>query len=204
MDWIELLGGIAIFIYGLQLANDGLQKRAGDQLRRWLTALTEHRLSGLLSGTLLAAVLQSSTATVMMLVGFANAGLLSLPQAMSLLLGAGIGTTLVVQIMSFRVSHVAMLMVVVGFAVISLSQRGRTRAVGRAVLGLGLVFLGIQLTTEATSPLQYNTLLLQVIEAFGEHPVLAIMAGAGLTAIVQSSAVTLAWPRWSSRCWRRS
>jgi phosphate:Na+ symporter len=188
---MELLGGIAIFIYGLQLANDGLQKRAGDQLRRWLTALTEHRLSGLLSGTLLAAVLQSSTATVMMLVGFANAGLLSLPQAMSLLLGAGIGSTLVVQVMAFRVSHVAMLIVVVGFAIISLSQRGRTRAVGQAVLGLGLVFLGIQLTTEATSPLQHNTLLLQVIEAFGKQPVLAVMAGAGLTAIVQSSAVTL-------------
>ena len=86
MDWIELLGGIAIFIYGLQLANDGLQKCAGDHLRRWLTALTEGRLSGLLSGTLLAAMLQSSTATVLMLMGFANADLLSLPQAMSLLL----------------------------------------------------------------------------------------------------------------------
>jgi phosphate:Na+ symporter len=173
MDWIELLGGIAIFIYGLQLANDGLQKRAGDQLRRWLTALTEHRLSGLLSGTLLAAVLQSSTATVMMLVGFANAGLLSLPQAMSLLLGAGIGTTLVVQIMSFGVSHVAMLMVVVGFAIISLSQRGRTRAVGQAALGLGLVFLGIQLTSEATSPLQYAALAgdrgLWGTSRFGRH-----------------------------------
>jgi phosphate:Na+ symporter len=137
MDWIELLGGIAIFIYGLQLANDGLQKRAGDQLRRWLTALTEHRLSGFLSGTLLAAVLQSSTATVMMLVGFANAGLLSLPQAMSLLLGAGIGSTLVVQVMSFRVSHVARLMVVIGFAIISLSQRGRTRPLDGRCSGWG-------------------------------------------------------------------
>ena len=191
MDWIELLGGIAIFIYGLQLANDGLQKRAGDHVRRWLMALTEHRVSGLLSGTLLAAVLQSSTATVMMLVGCANAGLLSLPQAMSLLLGAGIGTTLVVQVMSFKVSHVAMLIVVIGFAIISLSQRGRTRAIGRAMLGLGLVFLGIQLTTEATSPLQHNRLLLQVIDAFREQPVLGMVAGAGLTAIVQSSAVTL-------------
>ena len=191
MDWITLLGGIAIFIYGLQLANDGLQKRAGDQMRRWLTALTERRLHGLLSGTLLAAVLQSSAATVMMLMGFAKAGLLSLPQAMSLLLGIGIGTTLVVQVMSFKVSHAAMLIVAVGFAIISLAKRGRTRAVGRAVFGFGLVFLGIQLITGATSPLQHNTLLLQVIEAFGEQPVLGIVAGAGLTAIVQSSAVTL-------------
>jgi phosphate:Na+ symporter len=191
MDWIELLGGIAIFIYGLHLANDGLQKRAGDQMRRWFTTLTEHRLGGLLSGTLLAAVLQSSTATVMMLMGFTNAGLLSLSQAMSLLLGVGIGTTLVVQVMSFQLSRVAMLLVVIGFALISLGKRGRTRAVGRAVFGFGLVFLGIQLTTKATSPLQHNTLLLQVIEAFGEQPILGIMAGAGLTAIVQSSAVTL-------------
>jgi phosphate:Na+ symporter len=191
MDWIELLGGIAIFIYGLHLANDGLQKRAGDQMRRWFTTLTEHRLGGLLSGTLLAAVLQSSTATVMMLMGFINAGLLSLSQAMSLLLGVGIGTTLVVQVMSFQLSRVAMLLVVIGFALISLGKRGRTRAVGRAVFGFGLVFLGIQLTTKATSPLQHNTLLLQVIEAFGEQPVLGIVAGAGLTAIVQSSAVTL-------------
>jgi phosphate:Na+ symporter len=191
MDWIELLGGIAIFIYGLQLANDGLQKRAGDHLRRWLIALTERRLSGLLSGTLLAAILQSSTASVLMLMGFANAGLLSLPQTMSLLLGAGIGTTVVVQVMSFKVSQAAMLTVVIGFAIISLGKRGRTRAAGRAVLGFGLVFLGIQLATEATSPLQHNMLLLQVIEAFGAQPVLGIVAGAGLTAIVQSSAVTL-------------
>jgi phosphate:Na+ symporter len=191
MDWIELLGGIAIFIYGLQLANDGLQKRAGDQLRRWLTAFTERRLSGLLSGTLLATVLQSSTATVMMVMGFANTGLLSLSQAMSLLLGAGIGTTVVVQVMSFKLSHLAMLILVIGFAIISLGKRGRTRAVGRAVLGFGLVFLGIQLTSEATAPLQRNTLLLQVIAAFGEQPALGVAAGAGLTAIVQSSAVTL-------------
>ena len=191
MDWIELLGGIAIFIYGLQLANDGLQKRAGDRLRRWLTAFTERRLSGLLSGTLLATVLQSSTATVMMVMGFANTGLLSLSQAMSLLLGAGIGTTVVVQVMSFKLSHLAMLILVIGFAIASLGKRGRTRAVGRAVLGFGLVFLGIQLTSEATAPLQQNTLLLQVMAAFGEQPALGIAAGAGLTAIVQSSAVTL-------------
>jgi phosphate:Na+ symporter len=90
MDWIELLGGIAIFIYGMQLANDGLQKWAGDHLRRWLTAMTEHRLRGLLSGILPSAILQSSTATVMMLGGFTNTGLLSLSQAMSMLLGVGI------------------------------------------------------------------------------------------------------------------
>jgi phosphate:Na+ symporter len=191
MNWLELLGGIAIFMYGLQLANDGLQKRAGDQLRRWLTAMTEHRLRGLLSGTLLSAILQSSTATVMMLVGFANTGLLSLAQAMSLLLGAGVGTTLVVQVMSFKLSQAAMLIVVVGFGLLSLGRRSRTRALGRAVLGFGLVFLGIQLTSEATAPLQKNVLLLQVFEAFGEQPMLGLVAGVGLTALVQSSAVTL-------------
>jgi phosphate:Na+ symporter len=115
-----LLGGIAIFIYGMQLANDGLQKWAGDHLRRWLAAMTEHRLSGLLSGIMLSALLQSSTATVMMLVGFTNTGLLSLPQAMSMLLGAGVGTILVVQVMSFKLFQVAMLIVVVGFATLSL------------------------------------------------------------------------------------
>ena len=191
MNWIELLGGIAIFMYGMQLANDGLQKRAGDHLRRWLFLMAGNRLKGLLSGTLLAAILQSSTATVMMLVGFANTGLLSLPQAMSMLLGAGIGTTLVVQVMSFKLSQVAMLIVVLGFALLSLGSRSRTRALGRAILGFGLVFLGIQLTSEATSPLQQNLLLLQVIQAFAEQPVLGILAGAGLTAVVQSSAVTL-------------
>ena len=191
MDWIELLGGIAIFMYGMQLANDGLQKRSGDQLRRWLTAMTEHRLRGLLSGALLSAILQSSTATVMMLVGFANTGLLSLEQAMGLLLGAGIGTTVVVQVMSFKLSQAAMLIVVIGFVLLCVGKRSRTRALGRALLGFGLVFVGIQLTSEATAPLQKNVLLLQVIEAFGEQPALGIIAGAGLTAIVQSSAVTL-------------
>jgi phosphate:Na+ symporter len=191
MDWVELLGGIAIFMYGMQLANDGLQKRAGDHLRRWLTVMTGHRLYGLLSGTLLSAILQSRTATVMMLVGLANTGFLSLLQAMSMLLGAGIGTTLVVQVMSFKLSRLAMLVVVAGFLLLVSGERSRTRALGRAILGFGLVFLGIQLTSEATSPLQENILLLQVIEAFAEQPILGILVGAGLTAIVQCSAVTL-------------
>jgi phosphate:Na+ symporter len=191
MNWIELLGGVAIFMYGIQLANDGLQKRTGDHLRHWLTRMTGNRLYGLLSGTLLAAVLQSSTATVMMLVGFANTGLLSLTQTMSMLLGAGVGSTLIVQVMSFKLSQVAMLIVVGGFALLSIGKRSRTRALGRAILGFGLVFLGIQLTSEATAPLQSNLLLLQVIEALAEQPLLGMLVGAGLTALVQSSAVTM-------------
>lgn len=191
MDWIELFGGIAIFIYGMQLARDGLQRRVGDQLRRWLAALTKRRLTGLLSGALLAATLQSSTATVVMLVGFANAGMLTLSQAMSVLLGAGIGTTLTVQLISFRLSHVALAIVVLGFVLWFIGKRSHTRALGVAILGFGFVFLGIKLTAEAASPLQQNALLLQVIQAFAEHPILGALAGAGLTAIVQSSAITL-------------
>jgi phosphate:Na+ symporter len=191
MDWIELLGGIAVFIYGMQLARDGLQRRVGDQLRRWLASLTRRRWTGLLSGMLLAATLQSSTATVVMLVGFANAGLLTLPQAMSVLLGAGIGTTLTVQLISFRLSNIALAIVVLGFLLWFLGKRTPTRALGEAILGFGFVFLGIKLAAEAAAPLQRNLLLLQVIQAFAENPILGVVAGAALTAVVQSSAITL-------------
>jgi phosphate:Na+ symporter len=181
IDWIELLGGIAIFIYGLQLASDGLQRRAEDQLRRWLTALTERPLRGLLSCRLLAAMLVSSMAIIIMLVGYTNVGLLSLPQMMGLLFGVGIGTTLVVQVMSCRLSDGSMLIVVIEFAIISFGKRGLMRAVGRAAMGFGLVFLAIQFSIEATSPLQQNSLLLQEIEAFEEQPSLGMLAGAGLS-----------------------
>ena len=191
MDWIELLGGITILIYGMHLAREGLQKRAGEHLRSWLTTLTKHRVGALLTGTLLAALLQSSNAAVGMLVGFANAGLLSLPQALSLLLGTGIGTALVVQLLSLKIEHLALCITVLGGALTFLGRRSSTRALGRAVLGLGFVFWGIQLMIGATAPLQDNRLLFQVLQALGTQPALGVLVGAGLTAVVQSSAVTL-------------
>jgi phosphate:Na+ symporter len=191
MDWIELLGGITIFIYGMHLAREGLQKRAGEHLRRWLTTLTKHRIGGLLTGALLAALLQSSNAAVGMLVGFANAGLLSLTQTMGLLLGTGIGTALVVQLLSLQLEPLALLLVVLGGVFTFLGRRRPTRALGRAVLGLGFVFWGIQVMIGATVPLQNNRLLFQVLQALGTQPGLGVVVGAGLTAVVQSSAVTL-------------
>ncbi len=191
MDWLELLGGITIFIYGMHLAREGLQKRVGERLRSWLTTLTRHRLGGLLTGVLLAALLQSSNAAVGMLVGFANAGLLSLAQTMSLLLGTGIGTALVVQLLSLKLEPLALLLVVSGGALTFLGRRSPTRALGRAVLGLGFVFWGIQVMIGATVPLQGSRLLFQVLQALGTQPGLGLLVGAGLTAMVQSSAVTL-------------
>ncbi|MGI5864648.1 MAG: Na/Pi symporter, partial [Myxococcales bacterium] len=117
LDLTVVLGGLAIFLHGLGLARDGLQRLAGDRLRSSIAALTQSRLTGLLSGAGVTAVLQSSTATTVMLVGLASSGVLTLAQSMAVLLGADVGTTITVQLISFRLSDWAPLVVFLGFAV---------------------------------------------------------------------------------------
>jgi phosphate:Na+ symporter len=188
---VALFGGMALLLYGMQHTGDGLQRVAGARLRQILTHLTANRATALLTGAGVTALIQSSTATTIMLIGFVQAGLLSLHQAMGIILGADIGTTFTVQLLAFKIYDYALLMVGIGFAMTFLGRRRALKNFGHAVLGFGLIFLGLKLMIEGIAPLRDNALLAQVLLAFAETPLLGVAAAAAFAALVASSAATI-------------
>ena len=188
---IVLLGGMALLLYGMQHTGDGLQRLAGARLRQVLTHLTANRLTALLTGALATAVIQSSTATTIMVIGFVQAGLLTLYQAMGIILGADIGTTFTVQLLAFHIYDYALLLVGIGFALTFLGKRRLFKDLGHAVLGFGLIFLGLKLMIEGMEPLKDSAVLAQALLAFAETPILGVAASAAFAALVASSAATI-------------
>ncbi len=185
-----LLGGTALLLYGMRLVGDGLQRAAGARLRHVLSTVTGGRLKSFAVGALVTGVLQSSSATTVMLVGFASAGLLTLRQTVGVILGADIGTTVTVQLLAFDLLGLAPLVVFVGWA-LSAAGRGNVRYVGQAVLGLGLVFLGMSLVVNGTRPLTSSELFGQVLTALDGQPVVLLAVAAVFTALVRSSAASI-------------
>jgi len=188
---ITLFGGMALLLYGMQHTGDGLQRVAGARLRQVLTHLTANRLVALLTGAGATALIQSSTATTIMVIGFVQAGLLSLYQAMGIILGADIGTTFTVQLLAFHIYDYALLLVGIGFTLTFLAKRRLLRDLGHAVLGFGLIFLGLKLMIEGMEPLKDNAILSQALLAFAETPILGVAASAAFAALVASSAATI-------------
>jgi phosphate:Na+ symporter len=188
---VVLFGGMALLLYGMQHTGDGLQRLAGARLRQIVAHLTANRVAALLTGAGVTALIQSSTATTIMLIGFVQAGLLTLHQAMGIILGADIGTTFTVQLLAFKIYDYALLLVGIGFAATFLGKRRFFKDLGHAVLGFGLIFLGLKLMIEGMAPLKDNALLAQVLLAFAETPILGVAAAAIFAALVASSAATI-------------
>jgi phosphate:Na+ symporter len=191
LDLTVLLGGIAIFLHGLGLAREGLQIVAGDKLRSVLFALSANRVVGLVSGAMVTTIVQSSTAVTVMLVGFAASSLMTLPQAMAVVLGADIGTTITVQLIAFRLSAYALLIVAAGFAVRFFARRRRARYAGEAVMGFGLLFFGMKLMADATLPLRGSDLFVMLLDRLSASPFAGLMVGAVATVLMQGSAPTI-------------
>ncbi|HSA60550.1 MAG TPA: Na/Pi cotransporter family protein [bacterium] len=189
---LAFLGALAIFMYGIRLSRVGVQLIAGDRLRPLVASLTENRFSALVIGILTTLILQSSTATTVMLVSFAATGVISLVQAMGVILGADIGTTFVVLLFSVRhIADYALLLLVAGVILDIASRRKKSRYLSMIILGFGFVFFGMKLMIQTTAPLQQNHLLTEIFEALGSSPVYAFFAAAAFTALVQNSATTL-------------
>jgi len=186
----SLLGGAALLVYGIRLVGDGLQRAAGARLRHLLSTLTGNRFTGMLVGAGVTAVLQSSSATTVMLVGFASAGLLSLRQTIGVILGADVGTTLTVQILAFNVLDYSLFVIFAGW-LLHAAVRGPVRYAGQAVLGFGLLFLAMKLLSEGMTPLKENQLVNDVLAALVVQPIVLIVFAAALTALVHSSAATI-------------
>ncbi|MEN6387394.1 MAG: Na/Pi cotransporter family protein [Candidatus Cryosericum sp.] len=187
---MNLVIGLSFFLYGMKLLGDGLQKAAGDSLRRILQALTNSPVRGVLVGLAVTGIIQSSSATTVMVVGFVNAGLMTLSQAMGVIFGANIGTTITAQIIVFKLNDVIWAFIFVGVLMEFFVKRRTTKAVGQAILGFGLLFFGLYFMSDALSPLKTNQAFIDFLVRFGRLPVLGILAGAIFTGIVQSSSVT--------------
>ena len=186
---ISLLGGTALLLYGVRLVGEGLQRAAGSRLRHILQTLSGNRIKALLVGAGVTAVLQSSSATTVMLVGFASAGLVSLRQTMGVILGADIGTTVTVQLLAFNLLQISPALVFAGW-LLSVA-RGTVGYIGRAILGFGFLFLGIKLISDGTIPLKESSLFRENLAALVGQPIVLLVIAAAFTALVHSSAATI-------------
>jgi len=188
---LALFGGLALLLYGMQLIGEGLQRAAGGHLRHLLTRMTRTRLAAVASGAVVTSIIQSSSATTLMLIGFVSAGLLTFPQSLGVILGADIGTTVTVQLLAFKVQELSLLLVGLGFAMAFFGRRGLVKSVGQVVLGFGFIFLGMKVMNDGLAPLADNELTRQVLVALAGNPFLGLLAGAVLSAGMASSAATI-------------
>jgi phosphate:Na+ symporter len=185
-----LSGGLALFLYGLQLLTGALKAIAGARLQAVLGSLTANRFRGLLAGAGITALLNSSTITTVLMVGFVSAGLMTLAQTVPMIMGANIGSTFTAQIIAFDVSRLTPFMLAVGFLFYAFGRKELLRQLGAVVLGLGLLFLGIQFMGDATRPLRTFQPFIDAMQDM-KSPLVGIVVGAVFTAVVQSSAATL-------------
>jgi phosphate:Na+ symporter len=184
-----LFGGLALFLFGMDLMARSLKLVAGERMKSVLGGLTKNRFLGVFSGALVTAVIQSSSVTTVLVVGFVSAGLMSLTQTVGVIMGANIGTTVTAQIVAFHATSYALLLVTLGFVAISFGKDRKLKHWGRGLFGLGLVFLGMQVMGDAMQPLREWPPFLEWMTRM-ERPVLGMLAGALFTALVQSSSAT--------------
>jgi len=187
-----MVGGLGLFLYGMQLLSEGLQKSTGDKLPKILELLTNKPIIGVATGTLITSIIQSSSATSVITIGLVNAGLLSLKQAISVIIGANIGTTITAQIVSFRLEKYALPAIGIGFIFNFLSKRRSYKYFGQILLGFGILFLGISIISDTAKPLRNYTPFLKLIENMSNNPLLGIITALIFTAIIQSSSATTA------------
>lgn len=187
-----LIGGLSLFLFGMNSMSDALQKAAGEKMKHILSMLTRNPLMGALAGTLVTAVLQSSSATTVMVIGFVSAGLMGLPQAISVIFGANIGTTMTAQLLAFDITDYIYPIIFIGFMVNFLAKKERARNIGMVVFSFGLLFEGIAIMSSVMEPLANSPIFIDLMGHVKEVPVLGILLGLGMTLVVQSSSATIA------------
>ena len=187
---MKVLGGLAIFLFGMDQMADSLKAVAGDRMRDILGALTNNRITGLFTGAVVTAVIQSSSVTTVMLVGFVTAGMMSLSQAIGVILGADIGTTITAQIVAFPVKKYALALVTAGFSMLFVSRNEKTRHYGTLTMGLGMIFFGLSIMSDAMKPLRSFEPFIALMQDV-ENPLIGIVVATVFTALIQSSSATM-------------
>jgi len=187
-----LLGGLALFIFGMNMMSESLQKVAGDKMKKVLGVLTRNAVCGMLAGALVTAVLQSSSATTVLVIGFVSAGLMSLKQGISVIFGANIGTTMTAQLMAFKISDYIMPIVFIGFLIAFIAKKEKVKFVGQTIFAFGLLFVGIEMMGDVMKPLATSPVFINMMEKVSHIPVLGVGVGLLMTLVVQSSSATIA------------
>ncbi|MCA9408762.1 MAG: Na/Pi cotransporter family protein [Candidatus Omnitrophica bacterium] len=191
-----LVGGLGLFFFGMKTMSDGLKKIAGNKMKEILHKVTKHRISGVLIGTLVTLLVQSSSATTVMVVGFVNAGLLVLKQAITVIMGANIGTTFTAWLVSsmsvFKISQYALPAIGIGYLVMNISKINKRKFFGQVILGFGVLFMGLDILKDSFAPLKDSDFVREIFINFSDNPLLGIFAGLIFTIILQSSSATIA------------
>ncbi len=188
---MNLFGGLAIFLFGMDQMSDALKAVAGERMKVVLAKLTTNRFMGAITGAFVTAVIQSSSVTTVLVVGFITAGLMSFAQSIGVIMGANIGTTVTAQIVAFKVTKAALLMVAVGFTMMFFSHQDRIKQYGAMLMGLGLVFFGMAVMSDAMKPLRSYQPFLDLMVTM-ENPLVGILIAAAFTGLIQSSSATTA------------
>ena len=186
-----LIGGLGLFLFGIRKISESLKIIGGDNLKKILSKITANRFWGVGVGLTITALLQSSSATSVMTIGFVNASLLTLRQAISIIIGANIGTTITAQIIAFKIGDFALPAIAIGSGIVLFNKKLRLRSYGNIVLGFGLVFFGLGLMTDIVQPIRHSAILSDFFLNFSHNYILAIIAGTLMTMIVQSSSATV-------------
>ena len=189
-DIMGLLGGLALFLYGMQMMSSGLEAAAGNKMKQILEKLTANRFLGVLVGAVITAVIQSSSATTVMAVGFVNSGMMTLNQAVWIIMGANIGTTITGQLIALDIGAIAPLIAFIGVAMVVFTKKEKLHYIGSFFAGLGVLFIGMDMMSAAMKPLANSEEFVSLLTKF-ENPVLGILAGLVFTAIIQSSSASV-------------
>ena len=189
-DLLGLMGGLALFLYGMQMMSEGLEGAAGNKMKNILAKLTANRFVGVLAGAIITAIIQSSSATTVMVVGFVNSGMMSLYQAVWIIMGANIGTTITGQLVALDVGVLAPLFAFAGVVVMLFIKNPKAHHIGKVLAGFGVLFIGMNTMGSSMAPLQDSPAFVSLMTSFS-NPLLAIAAGAIFTAIIQSSSASV-------------
>lgn len=188
---LPVIGGLGLFLYGMNIMGDGLQKIAGERLKRLIEVLTNNRILGVLVGALVTMIVQSSSATTVMVIGFVNAGLMSLPQAAGVIMGANVGTTITAQLIAFKLTDYAPLAVAIGVAIWMIASRKKWKNIGEVLIGFGILFIGMDMMGAGLKPLAASPVFESMILGLENNPLLGMLVGIILTTVVQSSSASI-------------
>ena len=186
----SLLGGLGLFLFGIKTMGDGLEQAAGSKMKRLLEALTRNKLTAVLVGLLVTAVIQSSSATTVMVVGFVNSGMMTLRQAVWIIMGANVGTTITGQLIALDVGALAPLFAFCGVTLVVFMKRAVFHHYGQIVAGLGILFIGMEMMSSSMMPLRDSQAFVDLMTRFS-NPLLGIAVGALFTALIQSSSASV-------------
>lgn len=187
---LQVLGGLGLFLYGMNLMGIGLEKAAGDKLKRLIEVLTNNRLMGVLVGIIVTMIIQSSSATTVMVVGFVNAGLMTLHQAVGVIMGANIGTTITAQLIAFNLTDYAPIAVALGVGIWIATSKKKAKSMAEILIGFGILFMGMDMMGKGLKPLADMPIFTKIMISL-KNPVLGMLVGLGLTAIIQSSSASV-------------